>query len=258
MINKRLLHFLSFVYFKRRSAWEKMNHALIVVERQQMLRHFYSMITPLLTLHTATTATLLVVSLTLNNTKKKQSLQSILQQSQQTNLPKLDLESRYRIVSQLSSYIVKLLIVDEYQNSGEQQSEEALKFQTTVFLQLMCYWQSNLLFSALRGCLVPSRLCLNLVYRLLHSLVLREPTEPRGAFFGFVLSYYWSPSVQCLMCPKSHQCCAIFGSTASLEILNEIQADAGGASEAFFSLSYNSDDIGLKYSRSEGIWACLL
>lgn len=70
MINKRLLHFLSFVYFKRRSAWEKMNHALIVVERQQMLRHFYSMITPLLTLHTATTATLLVVSLTLNNTKK--------------------------------------------------------------------------------------------------------------------------------------------------------------------------------------------
>lgn len=55
------------------------------------------------------------------------------------------------------------------------------------------------------------------------------------------------------MCPKSHQCCAIFGSTASLEILNEIQADAGGASEAFFSLSYNSDDIGLKYSRSEGI-----
>lgn len=47
-----------------------MNHALIVVERQQMLRHFYSMITPLLTLHTATTATLLVVSLTLNNTKK--------------------------------------------------------------------------------------------------------------------------------------------------------------------------------------------
>lgn len=48
-----------------------MNHALIVVERQQMLRHFYSMITPLLTLHTATTATLLVVSLTLNNTKKK-------------------------------------------------------------------------------------------------------------------------------------------------------------------------------------------
>lgn len=110
-----------------------MNHALIVVERQQMLRHFYSMITPLLTLHTATTATLLVVSLTLNNTKKKQSLQSILQQSQQTNLPKLDLESRYRIVSQLGSYIVKLLIVDEYQNSGEQQSEEALKFQTTVF-----------------------------------------------------------------------------------------------------------------------------
>lgn len=51
-----------------------MNHALIVVERQQMLRHFYSMITPLLTLHTATTATLLVVSLTLNNTKKKNNL----------------------------------------------------------------------------------------------------------------------------------------------------------------------------------------
>lgn len=40
-----------------------MIHALNVVVRQQMLRHFYSMITPLLTLHTATTATLLVVSL---------------------------------------------------------------------------------------------------------------------------------------------------------------------------------------------------
>lgn len=48
---------------------------LNVAARQQMLRHFYRMITPLLTLHTATTATLLVVNSTLNNTKR--SLQSI-------------------------------------------------------------------------------------------------------------------------------------------------------------------------------------
>lgn len=90
-----------------------MNHALIVVERQQMLRHFYSMITPLLTLHTATTATLLVVSLTLN--KHKNNLYNQFATVTTNNLPKLDLERRYRIVSQLSSYIVKLLIIDEYQ-----------------------------------------------------------------------------------------------------------------------------------------------
>lgn len=64
MINKRLLHFfLSFVYFKTRSALREDDSCLNVAVRQQMLRHFYSMITPLLTLHTATTATLLVVSL---------------------------------------------------------------------------------------------------------------------------------------------------------------------------------------------------
>lgn len=72
MINKRLLHFLSFVYFKR---GQLKIHALNVAVRRQMLRHFYSMITPLLTLHTATTATLLVVKSTLSNTKR--SLQSI-------------------------------------------------------------------------------------------------------------------------------------------------------------------------------------
>lgn len=66
MINKRLLHFLSFVYFTR-SAGEKMIHALI---RQQMLHHFYNMFTLLLTLHTATTATLLLISLYPNNTKQ--------------------------------------------------------------------------------------------------------------------------------------------------------------------------------------------
>lgn len=258
MINKRLLHFLSFVYFKRRSAWEKMNHALIVVERQQMLRHFYSMITPLLTLHTATTATLLVVSLTLNNTKKNnlynQFCNSHNKQICLNLILKAGTASFHNSVRILWSYWSSMNTKTVENNN----QKKLWNFRQRSFLQLMCYWQSNLLFSALRGCLVPSRLCLNLVYRLLHSLVLREPTEPRGAFFGFVLSYYWSPSVQCLMCPKSHQCCAIFGSTASLEILNEIQADAGGASEAFFSLSYNSDDIGLKYSCSEGIWACLL
>lgn len=75
MINKRLLHFLSFVYFKR---GQLKSHALNVAVRQQMLRHFYSMITLLLTLHTATTATLLATlpyKSTLNNTKR--SLQSI-------------------------------------------------------------------------------------------------------------------------------------------------------------------------------------
>lgn len=79
MINKRLLHFLSFVYFKR---GQLKSHALNVAVRQQMLRHFYSMITLLLTLHTATTATLLATlpyESTLNNTKR--SLQSILQHS---------------------------------------------------------------------------------------------------------------------------------------------------------------------------------
>lgn len=71
MINKRLLHFLSFVYFK---GGQLKIHALNVAVRRQMLRHFYSMITPLLTLHTATTATLLVVKSILRNTKR--SLQS--------------------------------------------------------------------------------------------------------------------------------------------------------------------------------------
>lgn len=37
MINKRLLHFLSFVYFKR---GQLKSHALNVAVRQQMLRHF--------------------------------------------------------------------------------------------------------------------------------------------------------------------------------------------------------------------------
>lgn len=76
MINKRLLHFLSFVYFKR---GQLKIHALNVAVRRQMLRHFYSMITPLLTLHTATTATLLVVKSILRNTKR--SLQSICKRS---------------------------------------------------------------------------------------------------------------------------------------------------------------------------------
>lgn len=74
MINKRLLHFLSFVYFKR---GQLKSHALNVAVRQQMLRHFYSMITLLLTLHTATTATLLATlpyKSTLNNTKRSQSI----------------------------------------------------------------------------------------------------------------------------------------------------------------------------------------
>lgn len=61
MINKRLLHFLSFVYFKRGQLED--DSCLNVIVRQQMLRHFYRMITLLLTLHTATTATLLIVSL---------------------------------------------------------------------------------------------------------------------------------------------------------------------------------------------------
>lgn len=73
MINKRLLHFLSFVYFKR---GQLKIHALNVAVRRQMLRHFYSMITPLLTLHTATTATLLVVKSILRNTKTFSTINS--------------------------------------------------------------------------------------------------------------------------------------------------------------------------------------
>lgn len=62
MINKRLLHFYLLSISNEVSLRED-DSCLNVVVRQQMLRHFYSMITPLLTLHTATTATLLVVSL---------------------------------------------------------------------------------------------------------------------------------------------------------------------------------------------------
>lgn len=62
MINKRLLHFFIFCLFQNEVSLRE-DSCLNVVVRQQMLRHFYSMITPLLTLHTATTATLLVVSL---------------------------------------------------------------------------------------------------------------------------------------------------------------------------------------------------
>lgn len=64
-----------------------------------------------------------------------------------------------------------------------------------------------------------SLLCLNLVYRLLRFLLLREPAEPRGAFFGFVLSYYWSSSIWCLMCPKSHQYCASYSASRREQIV---------------------------------------
>lgn len=63
MINKRLLHFYLLSISNEVSLREDDSSCLNVIVRQQMLRHFYSMITPLLTLHTTTTATLLVVSL---------------------------------------------------------------------------------------------------------------------------------------------------------------------------------------------------
>lgn len=107
MINKRLLHFLSFVYFKR---GQLKIHALNVAVRRQMLRHFYSMITPLLTLHTATTATLLVVKSILRNTKKR-SLQSI----RNTATTKL---ARTRSRTQAPHFVFRVQIIEENRRLG--------------------------------------------------------------------------------------------------------------------------------------------
>lgn len=100
-----------------------------------------------------------------------------------------------------------------------------------------------------------SHLCLNLVYGLFPSMVLVEPTEPRGAFFGFVLSYYWSPSVQCLMCPKiASVMCNLFchpeGAFKSLEMLKSRLTQ-----KELLRFFFLSDHIGLKWSYSEGKWA---
>lgn len=90
MINKRLLHFYLLSISKRgqleREREREDESCLNVVVRQQMLRHFYNMITLLLTLHTATTATLLCSQSTLNNTK--QSPQSICNTVTTNSLPK--------------------------------------------------------------------------------------------------------------------------------------------------------------------------
>lgn len=61
MINKRLLHFYLLSILNEVSLRD--DSCLNAVIRQQMLHHFYSMITLLLTLHTATTATLRLISL---------------------------------------------------------------------------------------------------------------------------------------------------------------------------------------------------
>lgn len=131
------------------------------------------MITLLLTLHTATTATLLVVTLPLNNThaQKKNLYNQFATQSQQTVCLNLIWNAGTASFHNLVR-IVMLLNRRWIPKSWEEQSEEALKFQTMLFLQLMCYWQSNLMFSALRGvrCFSPPRLCLNLVCRLLRFL----------------------------------------------------------------------------------------
>lgn len=111
MLNKRLLHFYLLSISTEVSLRD--DSCLNVVVRQQMLRHFYCMITLLLTLHTATTATLLVYP------KEHKQISTInSQQSLQT--PRLNLifdtgtASFHNLVR-----IVKLLIFDEYQGVDE-------------------------------------------------------------------------------------------------------------------------------------------
>ena len=82
MINKRLLHFYLLSISNEVSLRED-DSCLNVVVRQQMLRHFYNMITLLLTLHTATTATPTCSQSILKNTK--QSLQSKIRNTVTTN-----------------------------------------------------------------------------------------------------------------------------------------------------------------------------
>lgn len=75
----------------------------------------------------------------------------------------------------------------------DEQSEETLKFQTVAFLQLMCYWQSNLTLSALRGvrCFSSRTTCLNFTEAPLPRAVGRAIWAPRCLLWicAFVLLF---------------------------------------------------------------------